>query len=284
MRDNSSKFSPGPRFEPPPGKDHEFANMDLTHLQKVTPDEDKTSHQQAKLSNKLRSDEGLTIQRSSFLKRPLVSNIREAEEGQVGFDSESVNDNVALQMKISVMAENGPLSPKNQSCSYMDVDETIPSSTVNGTCRNHVKITCSMLGDNDTAVRAMNTIKIMSTVMDNCSLHIDSSTSSPENVPLPEAEELTRAVQELQKKVKQGQQQLKLTKFKMKRSIQEDMQKKKEQELGKQLQREEEQDEGLVNVTDIHLTEYDGLGLKEDDDMKRNHERMDEQVGRSSAQ
>jgi len=90
-----------------------------------------------------------------------------------------------------------------------------------------VTLTCASLQDNDAAKKAMKTIRIMSELMDGGVTH---HSDSADCVPLPNAEDVTKALEELQKQIKQGQQQSKLVKFKMKQAIREDIAKKKMEE------------------------------------------------------
>jgi hypothetical protein len=264
-----SKFSPGPRFEPPPGKDREFSRMDKS-LSNV--EENKSIPQLAKSppSSKVRSDESLAIAKHSFHNsRSIFSKISEVEEGQIGFNPEKETDHendrngYTLSSQGRAIEKSGPLSQNHKSNTDMDIDQAPPSSATNEVSNDIPKLTCAMIGDNNTALKAIDAIKIMARVMENEALVPDSLTSA-ENVPLPEAELVTKAVQEMQKKVKQGQQQLKLIKFKFKRAIFEDAQKKKQHE---EKQEEEEQ------VTDMPVVDSQELNSEEDDGEKRNNER-----------
>eukprot|EP00557_Chaetoceros_sp_GSL56_P008330 CAMPEP_0176505752 /NCGR_PEP_ID=MMETSP0200_2-20121128/16671_1 /TAXON_ID=947934 /ORGANISM="Chaetoceros sp., Strain GSL56" /LENGTH=1542 /DNA_ID=CAMNT_0017905345 /DNA_START=27 /DNA_END=4655 /DNA_ORIENTATION=- len=263
-----SKFSPGPRFEPPPGKDHEFSDVDKS----LQNSEDKPVLQLARSpTNKGRLDESLTSARSSFHKKSIYSKICEVEEGQIGFNSEKEmgykNEETrhTSSSQAALVDTNNPLSPNSQSCTDMNIDQALPSSSATNHEPNDIeKLTCGMIGDSNTVLKAVNAIKIMASVIDDNNL-VPDRLKSAENVQLPEAELVTKAVQEMQKKVKQGQQQLKLIKFKFKRAISEDAQKKKEQE--EKLQEEEK-------VTDILLAESEELNSKEDNREEIMHERI----------
>lgn len=259
---STMKLSPGPRFEPPPGKDHEFSNMDKT-LQKATvatatvAEEDGSAYAHAQLGkspNKFRKDDKsvsatvsaaattassfVSTARTSF-QRSILNQIHEVEEGQIYTDMDKRKDpsydmNGKHSIRKNEMAASHtelPVSPKLSYNTSMKVDSTSMADVDQESIITAPKVTltCSMLGDYDTVLKAKNAIKIMARVIDD-DVYNDENLTSTDDCPLPAAESVTRAVQELQKKVKQGQQQLKLIKFKLKRSMSDDAQKRKEQE------------------------------------------------------
>ena len=94
-----------------------------------------------------------------------------------------------------------------------------------------VILTCASFQDKDAAKKAMKTIRIMSELMDDgATVTVTHHSDSADCVPLPNAGDVTKGLEELQKRIKQGQQQSKLVKFKMKQAIREDMAKKKVEE------------------------------------------------------
>jgi hypothetical protein len=117
------------------------------------------------------------------------------------------------------------------------------------------KFMCSALRDNDVSQKAMKVINMLSELISDESLKVEDISKSADSVPLPDADQITQGVQELKQRMKQGQQQLKLIKFKMRQAVQKDIQKKKEKEA---LDAKEEE-ERKSKAADLQKTEAEDL-------------------------
>ncbi len=94
------------------------------------------------------------------------------------------------------------------------------------------KLMCSALRDNDASQKAFKVTKMVSELVNGETQKNgeENSMSAPDNVELPDVDQITKGVQELKQQMKQGQQQMKLIKFKMKQAVQKGIQRKKAKE------------------------------------------------------
>jgi hypothetical protein len=273
------KFSPGPRFQPPPGqeKSHAQLNDDNDFVMK---EEDSGSEQRQLPPNQLRMDGSLSTDRGHFdvppsygsprkltsdskwkqpdkiFKRrsafaPPSSDYHELEQGQIDTvevlkESEGSNTNKVHLVprkgnygKIVSDEVNALMHVTKVTSLSSDIDmETIPPVTTKA------RLTCSSLSGVEAANRAMKIIKTLSKLMNDGATN---QSNAADGVPLPEAEQVTKALEKLQKQIKQGQQQLKLIKFKMKQAVREDLAKKKVQ---RELYKKEETNLAMMKASE----------------------------------
>ena len=256
------KFNPpGPRFHPPPGTErHALANDD--GLVKREDDSASDQHQRQASPTKVRMDGSLSTGRGNFdnisgplasprrynsetrwkqqdkpfLKRrpsfaPPSSDYNEIEQGQIdsGVVEMEGDGSFGRNGTHGENALSGVHSLVSAKRSSLSSDMEVEPTPLAAPERKPIPVilTCASLQDKDAAKKAMKTIRIMSELMDDGVTH---HSDSADCVPLPNAGDVTKALEELQKQIKQGQQQSKLVKFKMKQAIREDMAKKKMEE------------------------------------------------------
>ena len=163
-----------------------------------------------------------------------------AEESQEtnSIVSASFGENKALEKKERIAEVSSSLKSMS---THLEVETPTPTPVLQVT-----RLTCSAFRDKD-GQKAIKVIKILSELVDDESLKEIDVSKPVDSVPLPAAEQVTKAVQDLQSHSKQAQQQLKLIKFKMRQAVEKDMLKKKQQD-----QEAKEEQEAKEKEAEMH--------------------------------